>query len=159
MRHHLPALVLLLAAACAPRVEPVEVEFRNLDLESFERGELQLAIANPNRVQVEVEALRYSLLLGPDTVALGARAEPVLVPAGDTALAVFPFEIRFNFDLVLNRLADFLDDTLRLEVDGRYSVQGLLGPKRQPFRYRHRVPVRPEVDKLLGPFRRLFGGD
>lgn len=157
MRLPLPALIFLLAASCAPRIEPVAVEFRNLDLESFERGELELAVFNPNRVAVDVESLSYSLLLGADTVALGARAEPVRVPAGDTVLASFPFDIRFGLDNILNRLSGFLDDTLRLDINGRYSVRGAFGPKRRPFRYRHLVPVRPEVDKLLRPFKRLFG--
>jgi len=159
VRPCLLSLVILLAAACAPRIEPVAVEFRNLDLESFERGELELAVFNPNRVAVDVEALNYRLLLGTDTVALGARVEPVRVPAGDSVLASFPFDIRFSFDLILNRLTDYLDDTLRLDINGRYLVQGAFGPKRRPFRYRHQVPIRPEVEKLLRPFKRLFGED
>lgn len=148
----------LLAAGCA-RVAPVEVEFRNLRLDRFERAELELAIYNPNRAAVDVEALRYSLRLGSDTVALGERAEPLRVPARDTVRAEFPFAVRFDFELAFNRLDALLNDTLRFAVDGRYSMPGLFGPKRRPFRHRQDVPLRAELDKLLRPLRSLFGGE
>lgn len=153
------ATALLLAVGCAPRLEPVGVDFQNLRLDGFERGELDLLIANPNRVAVDIEAMRYSLALGRDTVALGERQAPLRVPAGDTVTATFGFEFRFELDGIFNRLGALLDDTLQFELDGRYSVPGLFGPRRRPFRYRHELPLRAEVEKLLGPLRSLFGGE
>ncbi|MFO7674734.1 MAG: LEA type 2 family protein [bacterium] len=186
MRRRFPALLVLLAAACAPRVEPVTVEFESLRLEGFERGVVELKVTNPNRVAVDLEGLparcaqaglparcaqaglparcaqaglRYSAALGRDTVARGERAEPVRVPARDTARAEFPLELRLELDGIFSRLDALLDDTLRLAVDGRYTVRGLFGPARRPFRYRHDIPLRPEVDRLVGRFKAIFGGE
>jgi LEA14-like dessication related protein len=159
MKSRLLVIAALLAAGCGPRIEPVAVEFAGLAVESFERAELELAVHNPNRLAVDVEGLRYSLTLSRDTVALGARAEPVRVPARDSIRAKFPLELRFELDGIFGRLGEYLDDTLRLAIDGRYSVKGAWGPTRRPFSYRRAIPVRPEVDRLLGPLRSLLGGD
>jgi len=135
------------------------VDFRSLSLEEMKQAEVRLLVANPNRFAMDVRNLRYSLLLTGDTVASGRRDDPVHVRAQDSLLASFPFEVRMKLGDMVSRVPDIAGDTVRLELTGEHSLPGLFRTTWRRFEYHRAIPLRPEIDKLLSPLRRLFGGD
>ncbi len=145
--------------ACAPKFEEPAVEFRSFSMEDMAQAEVKLSVRNPNRFPVDVRNLRYALLLTGDTVAAGARAEVLRVGAQDSALAVFPFEMRIGLADIIGRIPDIASDTVRLELAGQHSLPGLFGTNWRRFDYRRTIPLRPDIDKLFAPLRRLFDGD
>jgi LEA14-like dessication related protein len=152
-------LILLLAASCAPRIEPVTVEFAGLEVEEMERGVVKLAVHNPNRFAVDIENLGYVVLLERDTLARGRRADILRIPAEDSTTAAFPFDLKLDVGDVLSSVLSGETDTVRLELAGRYSVPGFLGPKKQPFRYRHELALSELFEEFTRPFKKLFGGE
>jgi len=146
-------------SSCVPRFEEPTVDFRSLNLEEMKQAEVRLLIANPNRFAIDVRNLHYFLLLTGDTVAVGSRAVPVHVNAQDSLLASFLFEVRMKLGDMVGRVPDIADDTVRLVLRGEHSLPGLLGTTWRRFDYERTIPLRPEIDKLLAPLRRLFGGD
>ena len=76
----------------------------------------------------------------------------------DTSFAEFPFRIRFDLTRVLDALPGLMNDTLRIDLEGRYSFPGPLGRLKQKFRYREEIPLRRELEGVVKPFEGLFDG-
>jgi len=150
---------LILAAGCAPKLEPVEVEFSRFEMEEMKRATVELKIFNPNGFEVDIENLGYVVLLARDTLAAGEKPDPVHIEAKDTTVASFPFTVKLELGDLLGDLDGLLSDTLRLQLNGRYSLRGFLGPKKRPFRYEQVFALRDLLDDIISPFERLFGGD
>lgn len=153
------AVLVALAASCAPRVEPVEVEFAGLEVEEMKRAAVELKLYNPNRFGVDIENLGYFVLLEADTVARGRRDGPLHVAPRDTTTASFPFAFDLDPGDVISGVLAGEADTVRLELAGRYSVPGFLGPKKQRFSYRHELSIAGLFEEWTRPLRKLFGGD
>jgi len=153
------ALLLVLSVSCQPRLKPVEVDYTRITIEEMERAVVELRIINPNRFSLDIDNLRYSLLLTDDTLARGARRMPVHVESQDTTLADFPFTLEMSISDLIKRLPDLLEDTVRLDIAGRYSLPSVLGPKHRPFRYRKTIPLAYELREMVAPFEDLFDVD
>ena len=151
------SLVLVLACTCAPKLEPVSVEFAGLSVERMETAVVKLRIINPNPFSVAIEDLRYHLLLADDTVAIGARRVPVNIQASDTTEAEFPMTFRVTVGEMLSQLPGLMSDTVWVRIDGRYSLPTAFGPKRRPFHYRDVIPLRKPLEEFIQPFKDLFG--
>jgi len=154
---HRAALLALLCAGCAPKLEPVEVDYRRITIEHMTEAMVELWIDNPNSFAVDLEALDYRILLTRDTFASGKRPEPVSIRARDTTLASFPFSIRMDLSQVISHVPELAGDTVYLELEGRYSFPGPLGRLKRPFRYRRMIPLGRELEELAEPLRDLFG--
>ncbi len=151
------AAVLLTAAKCTPRLEPVVVDYRRITIERMKEAVVELHIDNPNSFALDLEQLDYRILLTGDTFATGARAEPVGIKARDSIRADFPFTIEMDLAEVLSHIPELADDTVYLELSGHYSFPGMLGRIKAPFRYREAIPLRDELEAIIRPFENLFG--
>jgi LEA14-like dessication related protein len=151
--------LLLFAVSCRPRLRPVEVDYTRITIEEMKRAVVELKIVNPNQFSVDIENLDYALLLADDTLARGARRMPIHIESRDTTLADFPFILGMTIPELFKRLPGMLEDTIRLDITGRYSLPSTFGPKHRPFRYQKAVPLANELKDIIAPFEDLFDVD
>ena len=151
-----PLLLTFVIPGCQPKFDPVEPEFHRLELAEMSRGTVELVLRNPNRFAIEIDGLRYALTLGADTVASGARLEPVRMPAQDSVVAGFPFEMRFDLADLVAQASRIMSDTVKLELVGQYVLPTPLGKRRLPFSHARVIPLADEVRKITDRFRSLF---
>lgn len=145
----LSALVALLAAGCAPRVEQPEIWLTGARLVSLGFGggviDVELGVYNPNGFALRADGLTYDLdFRDPAGEAWLDFAddrihERVRVEAGDTASVVVPVE--FDYGVLGGALRNLLDrGSFEYRVSGVIAVEE---PAVRDVRYRHTGTVTP----------------
>lgn len=111
----------------SPKVTLHEVQVKNAGLTEAELN-VQLNVENPNKVEVMVKNLKYSIDLNNKHLTSGNIAEEIKIAAGAQKILTVPLKVKYS-DVVSSALKFFDDKGLPFHVEGSVDI----GPFNVPF--------------------------
>jgi LEA14-like dessication related protein len=139
---------LLALARCLPSVRPPGFELLGVRADSSSELVVTLAVSNPNTFLIRAQDLDYRILIDTNVCGSGSIAGPLEVRARDTALVEFPLQV--DIGNIIKSLPSVFSDTVKVRVEGSYSVPTLFGLRRLKLDREKRLVLKDELGKVLG---------
>jgi LEA14-like dessication related protein len=139
---------LLVLARCLPSVRPPGFELLGVRADSSSELVVTLAVSNPNSFSIKAQDLDYRILIDTNVCGSGSIAEPLEVRARDTAQVEFPLQV--DIVSIIRSLPSVFSDTVKVRIEGSYSVSTLFGLRRFKLDREKRLVLKDELKNVLG---------